>query len=115
MVAEVCESGADISSPLRILTGIIISLAIGGSLGWIGAQVLKLTIGQHRVADQFIVPLTLAVLFSLVVLSNLLHEQSGLLTSTVMGIIVARNQQAWVLTIEDFIGHTQKMLIAVPV
>lgn len=113
LVAEVCEAGFDISAPGHVVVGILIALAIGCGLGWIGALILKLTIGRHKVPDQFIVPLTLTVLFSLVILSNRLHEQSGLLTSTIMGVIVARNQKAWVHTVEDFIGHTQMMFIAV--
>lgn len=112
LVAEVCEAGFDLSAPGHVLGGILVSLAIGGGLGWIGALILRITIGGHRVPDQFIVPLTLSVLFSLVILSNTLHEQSGLLTSTIMGVIVARNQKAWVQTVEDFIGHTQMMFIA---
>lgn len=113
LVAEVCEAGFDLSAPWHLATGIIFALSIGGFLGWIGARILKLTVGQHHIPDQFIVPLTLAVLFSVVVLSNMLHEQSGLLTATVMGLAVARNQKQWVQTIEDFIGHTQRMFIAV--
>ncbi len=113
LVAEVCEAGVDFSAPGHVALGILIALTVGCGLGWIGALILRLTIGRNRVPDQFIVPLTLTVLFSLVFLSNLLHEQSGLLTSTIMGLIVARNQKTWVHTVEDFIGHTQMMFIAV--
>lgn len=113
LVAEVSESGFGIYTPWHIGSGIIMSLGIGFSMGWIGAQVLSKTIGQHRVSDQFIVPLSLAVLFSLVTISNIVHEQSGLLTSTMMGLFVANNKKAWVQTIEDFIGHTQSMFIGV--
>ena len=113
LVAEVCEAGIGFSTPLHIIAGMLIGLVVGGVLGWIGSLILARTIGRHLVPDQFIVPLSLTVLFSLITLSNMLHEQSGLLTATVMGLLVARNRGGWVKTIEDFIGHTQRMFIGV--
>ncbi|MBX7143675.1 MAG: cation:proton antiporter [Oligoflexia bacterium] len=113
LVAEVCESGIGVFAPWHFASGIALSLGIGISHGWIGSQIIKRTVGKHLVPDQFVVPLTLAVVFSLVTLSNAIHEQSGLLTSTLMGLFVASNNKAWVQTIEDFIGHTQRMFIGV--
>lgn len=113
LVAEVFDWNIGLSAPWHIVTGIFISLATGLSLGWIGAAILRRTIGRHTVPDQFIVPICLAVLFGLVLLSNMLHEQSGLLTSTMMGLFVASSKKAWVQTIEDFIGHTQGIFIGI--
>ncbi|RIL04537.1 MAG: hypothetical protein DCC75_12535, partial [Proteobacteria bacterium] len=113
LIADACELGLGYSAPGHVFFGILVGLGVGLFLGWLGAAVLAWTVGRHTVPDHFVVPLTLTVLFSLVIASYLLHEQSGLLTATVMGLTVARYHQAWVQTIEGFIGHTQRMFIGV--
>lgn len=113
LVAEACETGFGYFAPLLIVQGMVVSLVIGASLGWLGALVLRFVIGGHRVADQFSVPFSLVVLFSFVALANLLHSHSGLLTSTVMGVVLASYRANWVKSIESFIVPIQGLFIGI--
>ncbi len=113
LVAEVCETGIDMSAPVHIFSGILLSLGIGISLGFVASATLKFIVGRHLVPDQFNVLLCIALLFSFVTLSNALHDQSGLLTSTIMGLSVATSRMPWVKSVEEYIGHTQRLFIGI--
>lgn len=111
LVAELCHSGINLSAPWHIVSGLAVSLGVGLLGGWIGSLIIKHTVGRHLVPDQLIVPVTLATLFSVVTVSNLLHEQSGLLTSTIMGLLIAFSKAPWVHIVEEFVNHIQKIFV----
>ncbi len=113
IVAEIAVSGLGAESYWTFFSGMTLSLFVGSALGWLGASMLKFFIGRHKVSDHFIIPVSFSALFIFVTLSNMIHEQSGLLTSTIMGMLVARSKGQWVHTLEDFIGNTQRMFIGI--
>ena len=113
LVAEVAQDSLSYTAPLHILGGMLASLSIGAALGWLGYVAVRIPLRKHIIPDQFIIPYTLAVLFASVSVANLLHEQSGLLTSTLMGLLLARLHQNWVSTIENFINPIQRLLIGI--
>lgn len=111
LLAEAVQKSFSIGAPVHIIMGIIWGFIVGVSTAWAGARLLKKVIGDHLIPDHFVVPVTIACLFSLCAVSNLLHEQSGLITSTVMGLLLARENRSWVDTIEGFIAQLQQLII----
>lgn len=113
LVAEGAEAGLGASTPWILGMGMAFSLVVGITLAYCGSVILRIVVGRHLIPDHYDVPLTLATLFTMVTISNLLHEQSGLMTATLMGLLVSRNKGAWVKSIHDFIGHTEMIVIGV--
>lgn len=91
---------------------IVQTLAYGTFLGGIGAGIMYFTLKKHWIPDYLQNPVTLMVVIGLFVLSNHLQHESGLLTVTVMGIILANQKSARIKHIIEFKENLQVLLIS---
>lgn len=112
LVFEVIISGgfANISGHAGLI--IVQTLAYGTFFGGIGAGIMYLTLKKHWIPDYLQNPVTLMVVVVVFVISNHLQHESGLLTVTVMGIILANQKGARINHIIEFKENLQVLLIS---
>ncbi len=113
LIAEICAGQAQSIAPIHMLLGIGISLTAGVVLGLLAAKLVTRLIGAHILPDYLHIPFTIAVIFVTVLLSDTIHHESGLVAVTVMGMSLARCREAWIHSIEEFVGHLQSIFIAI--
>ena len=76
-----------------MLAGVFETLAVGIVLGVIGAQFLIQVFKRYWVPEELQNPFAIMVIIGLFTLSNEVQPESGLLTTTVMGIVLANQRQ----------------------
>lgn len=98
--------GIALGDPSRALGGLVIGiltmLVIGLVLGIIGAKFLEFVIARYWVPDYLQNPVTLMVVVAVFALSDALQHESGLLATTVMGVIIANQRAITVRHIIEF-------------
>ena len=100
------------NSPWVTIKSIILTIVIGGSLGAVGGLILIGTLRKHLVPDHLQAPATLAVLIASYVTANALQHESGLVTATLMGFLLANQKSASVHHITSFKEHLTLVIIA---
>lgn len=91
---------------------IVQTLAYGSFFGAIGAGIMYFTLKKHWIPEYLQNPVTLMVVIGAFVISNHLQHESGLLTVTVMGIILANQKSARIKHIIEFKENLQVLLIS---
>jgi NhaP-type Na+/H+ or K+/H+ antiporter len=94
-----------------IVTGVLETLLIGVALGFFGAAVMVAFLRRYWIPDYLQNAFSLMVALSLFALSNILHPEAGLLTVTLMGILLANQKYAEVKHIIEFKENLQVLLI----
>ncbi|MBZ0291604.1 MAG: sodium:proton antiporter, partial [Anaerolineae bacterium] len=94
LVFEVILAGEALETvPLALVSGVIRTVIIGGVAGVLGAVLLYLPLRRYLIPDSLQTTVTLMMVVAAFVASNHFQPESGLLTVTVMGVILA-NQRA---------------------
>lgn len=88
------------------------TILVGGVFGCFGAWILILFLKKHWVPDFLENPVSLMVVLSVFTGSNLLQHESGLLTVTIMGILMANQKSVVVEHIIEFKENLRVLLIA---
>ncbi len=94
------------------LSGILKTLLIGGALGGLGAFFMVLFLRRYWIPDFLQSPVTLMVVIAVFTASNMLQPESGLLTVTVMGIVLANQGRVKVRHIIEFKENLRVLLIS---
>ncbi|NJL55672.1 sodium:proton antiporter [bacterium] len=76
-------------SIVTLLLGLISTSVIGMTLGYVTARLLIETLRHHQIPEYLENPFTLFLVLTSFTISNLLQTESGLLTVTVMGVVLA--------------------------
>lgn len=100
------------STPLRATFGIVQAISIGLILGFAGGLILIYLLSKRLLPDFLQNPATLAVLFIFFIASNMLQADSGLLTATIMGMVLANQKLVRVREIAEFKENLQVLLIS---
>lgn len=95
-----------------ILIGVLKTIVIGLILGGLGAALVVVLLRRYWVPDSMQNPVTLMVVVAVFAASNLLQEESGLLTVTLMGILVANQKQVSIRHIIEFKENLRVLLIS---
>lgn len=95
-----------------VLHGALLTTACGTVIGLLVAFLLTKSISRFYIPDYLHVPITLALVIAAFAGSNLLVEESGLFTTTVMGISMANQRHARVRHILEFKEIVTTILIA---
>ena len=85
---------------------------IGLVIGWIAAQIIIEFIRRYWVPDTLQNPITLGIVLTAFALSNVLMPESGLLTVTVMGILMANQRRIDIRHIIEFKETLQILLLS---
>ncbi|MEQ9407830.1 MAG: sodium:proton antiporter [Fuerstiella sp.] len=92
--------------------GFLKTLAVGGLIGTLGAVTIKQLLHRHLVTDHLQSPFVLMLVVATFAASNLLIHESGLVTVTVMGVILANQQTVSVKHIVEFKENLSVLLIS---
>lgn len=92
--------------------GIGKTLLIGGGLGWGAAYLLTFVLRNHWVPDYLQSVVILVIALALFAISNHFQHESGLLTVTVLGIVLANQNSAQVRHIIEFKENLRTLLIS---
>jgi len=112
LVFEVIISGGFASIDGHAGLVIVQTLAYGTFFGAIGAGIMYFTLKKHWIPEYLQNPVTLMIVVGVFVISNHLQHESGLLTVTVMGIILANQKSARIKHIIEFKENLQVLLIS---
>lgn len=98
-------------APGVIISGVLITILIGGGLGVAGAGAIIALLKQYLVPDHLENPVTLLFVIVAFAMSNLLHPESGLLTVVIMGLVLANQPWVPIKHITEFKENLQALLL----
>ncbi len=111
LIFEAILDGEFGQAPSVIGLGVLQTLAIGVIGGVLFAGLIVLVIRRYWVPDHLHNPVTLLMVVIAFALSNVLHPEAGLLTVTVMGVVLANQNQVSIRHIVEFKENLQVLLI----
>jgi NhaP-type Na+/H+ or K+/H+ antiporter len=111
LIFEALLDGEFGQAPAVIGLGVLETLAIGVVGGFLFAGLVIISIRRYWVPDHLHNPVTLLMVVSAFAISNVLHPEAGLLTVTVMGIVLANQNQISIRHIVEFKENLQVLLI----
>ncbi len=113
LVFEIIVLGGGVSVPGFVLLGVVRTLVVGIALGLLGAAVLIGLMRRHLIPDYLQSGVTLMLVVGFFTLGDLLAAEGGLLTVTLMGIVLANQPYVPVRHIIEFKENLQVLLIGV--
>ena len=111
--AAVGAAGGLEEAVLHAVEGLFLELFIGLGAGVAGTLILVLLLGRRMIPDYLQNPVVLMVVVGIFALSNLLQEEAGLLSTTLMGVLMANQKYVPVRRIIEFKEDLRVLLIAV--
>ena len=112
LVYEATLVGAVPEAARIAVAGLAQALAVGIVLGAAGAGLMMLLLARHWLPDYLQVPVMLALVLASFTASDLLLPESGLMTVTVMGLILANQQRVDVHHLIEFKENLGVLLIS---
>ena len=100
------------SSNLFVLITILKTILVGGAFGWLAARCVIFLLRHHWIPDFLQNPVTLMIVVAVFTLSNVLQAESGLLTTTVMGVLLANQKTVSVKHIIEFKENLRVLLLS---
>ncbi len=95
-----------------VALGVLKSLLVGTFLGALGAGLIYLVVRQHWLPGYLHNPVNLTLIICFFTLSNLFQSESGLITTTLMGILLANQRSVDVKHILEFNTNLQVLLLS---
>ena len=92
--------------------GLLLTLVVGVLGGWAAAKLLDIALRRYWIPDYLHNPAALAVVVAAFVLSNLVQPDSGLLTVTVMGVVLANRSSVSIRHIVEFKENLRVLLLS---
>jgi len=102
LVFEAIIAGGVEKATEQVAFNVLKSLAVGGVLGFLSAQAAILILRKRWVPDHLENPVTLMIVVGVFTISNYLQSESGLITVTLMGIVMANQRAVSVKHIMEF-------------
>ena len=113
LVYEIVVTSSQHAAATVVLLTLGKSAAIGISGGILGAALLIVPLRRYWIPDYLQNPVTLAVVVLVFAGSNMLQHESGLLTVTVMGIVMANQRWVNVQPIVEFKEDLRTLLLSI--
>jgi NhaP-type Na+/H+ or K+/H+ antiporter len=98
--------------PGDAVKGFLLTMVVGLVLGGLGAALLTFAFRRYFVPDHLQNPVALTFVVSLFVASNLIQHESGLLTATVMGVLLANQKSVDMHHVLHFKENLRVLLIS---
>jgi NhaP-type Na+/H+ or K+/H+ antiporter len=112
LVFESLLSGTLSSAAPHALVGVALTLVVGGVGGYLAARLLDLALRRYWIPDYLHNPAALAIVVAAFVLSNLVHPDAGLLTVTVLGMVLANRASISIRHIVEFKENLRVLLLS---
>lgn len=96
-----------------LITGALRTIVVGTAVGVSGAAAMIWVLGRYWVPDYLHNPVALMVVVASFTLSGVLQEESGLLTVTVMGLVLANQRSVSIRHIAEFKESLTVLLVSV--
>lgn len=96
-----------------VITAVVITLTVGLGIGWVAAQFMVEVFRRYWVPDSLQNPITLGIVLGAFAISNVIQAESGLLTVTVMGIVMANQRRFDIHHIVEFKETLQVLLLSI--
>ncbi len=113
LVFEVIVSGGFQQAGEIFLLGIGKTILVGGLVGGLGAWILVVFIQRFWIPDYLEETVTLAMVIAAYVVSDLFQEESGLLATTIMGLVMGNQKKVAIKQILDFKENLQVLILSV--
>ncbi len=108
---EIISGGFQQFTTVSIL-GLIKTLILGVGIGWIGAQIIILFLKRYWIPDYLHNSAAIMMVITTFIISNFLQHESGLLTVTIMGILLANQKKVSIRHIVEFKENLRVILIS---
>lgn len=112
LVFEVIIIGGSQAAATIVAFGILKTIVIGFALGAAGAYLLVFLLKRYWVPDSLQNPTTLMLVVIVFACSNVLQAESGLMTVTIMGIILANQKRVLINHIVEFKENLRILFIS---
>lgn len=112
IVLEGILSSAPHDAALASVLGIMITIVAGCSLGLLGALIIINVIKDYWAPDKLLEVISLMLVVLVFTASELIHEESGLLAATMMGVVLANQKKANITPIIKFKEDLRTLLIS---
>lgn len=112
LLNEPGSAGTNAGALLHALQGLFKVIVVSVGISTIGATLLVILLRRRLIPDYLLNPAALTVVVSAFALSNELQHESGLVTTTLMGIMMANQTYVPVRRIVEFKEDLQILLIA---
>jgi NhaP-type Na+/H+ or K+/H+ antiporter len=112
LVLEAVVAGQLEHAPAIMLLGVIKTLVVGVAIGGAAAVMLVLFLRRYWIPEHLQPPATVGVVVLSFVISNALVHESGLLTVTLMGVIMANQRYVQVRHVIEFKENLRILLIS---
>lgn len=100
------------SSKFLVFSTVLKTVAIGSLLGFAGAGIMAFLLRRHWIPDYLQNPVTLMWVVGTFTASNILENESGLFTVTVMGVALANQKMVSVRHIIEFKENLRTLLLS---
>jgi NhaP-type Na+/H+ or K+/H+ antiporter len=113
LIYEAIVSAGETNAASIMLLGVVETLVVGGLLGIAISVALVFVLRRYWVPDYLHSSLAVALVLVAFAVSNHLQEESGLLTVTVMGVILANQRKASIQHVIEFKENLRVLLISI--
>ncbi len=113
LIFEAILSGEFAQAPNVVIGGVLQTLIIGVAFGFLGAAIMIVFLRRFWIPDHLQNGVSLLLAVSMFAISNELHPESGLLTVTLMGIVLANQKWVSIKHIIEFKENLRVLLIGV--
>ncbi|MDT8306574.1 MAG: sodium:proton antiporter [Anaerolineae bacterium] len=113
LVFEAIIDGGLQQAPTTILSGVLLTTLIGLGIGLAAAGMMIFLLRRFLIPDHLQNGVALLFILAAYTLSDWLHHESGLLTVTVMGLLVANQRRITIKHIVEFKESLQVLLIGI--
>jgi len=96
-----------------VALGLAKTAVAGAAFGWLGARALLFLFRRRLVPDELQSPVTLSVVFAVFVATNTIQHEAGLLSVTVVGVLLANQREVHVRHVIEFKENLRVILLAV--
>lgn len=108
---EIITGGFDRFTAVSLI-GLGKTLIIGLGIGWLGAQVLILFLRRFWIPDFLHNSAAMMLVITSFIISNLVQHESGILTVTILGIVLANQKKVSIRHIVEFKENLRVILIS---
>lgn len=113
LVFEGIISGGLEQATTLVVKGLLITIVFGGGIGLLAGYIIMLLLKHHLVPEYLQNPVSLTFVIASFTVSNLIQQESGLFTVTVMGIFLANQKSVTIRHIIEFKENLSVLLISI--